>query len=60
MNEQERVLLRRGARELTVEEIDSVSAAMQAHTNVCSVITATSTGSGDGDGCTDTDHDFTA
>lgn len=58
MNKQERVLLRRGARELTLDEVDLVGAG-QSHTNVCSVITATSTGSGDGDGCTDTDHDFT-
>ena len=57
MTEQERVLLRRGARELTVEEANFVGAG-QSHTNVCSLITATSTGSGDGDGCTDTDHDF--
>jgi hypothetical protein len=54
-----RVLVRAGARELTVEEIDFVSAAMQAHTNVCTAIMATSTvtGPGDGDGCSDTDRD---
>ena len=53
-----RVLVRAGARELTIEEIDLVSAAMQAHTNVCTAImaTATVTGPGDGDGCSDTDH----
>jgi len=52
-----RVLVRAGARELTIEEIDQVSAAMQAHTNVCTAImaTATVTGPGDGDGCSDTD-----
>jgi hypothetical protein len=55
--EDNRVLARSGARELTVEEIDFVSAA--AHTNVCSVAIATSThtGFGDGDGCGDTDSD---
>jgi hypothetical protein len=54
-----RVLARAGARELTIEEIDLVSAAMQAHTNVCTAImaTATVTGPGDGDGCSDTDKD---
>lgn len=54
-----RVLARTGARELTIDEIDQVSAAMQAHTNVCTAImaTATATGSGDGDGCSDTDKD---
>ncbi|HMC31397.1 MAG TPA: hypothetical protein VKL99_11230 [Candidatus Angelobacter sp.] len=54
-----RVLARAGARELTIEETDYVSAAMQAHTNVCTAIMATSTatGPGDGDGCSDTDND---
>jgi hypothetical protein len=53
-----RVLARAGARELTVEEVDQVSAAM-GHTNVCTALmaTATATGSGDGDGCSDTDRD---
>lgn len=57
--EDNRVLARKGARELTIDEIDQVSAAMQAHTNVCTAImaTATATGSGDGDGCSDTDKD---
>jgi hypothetical protein len=57
--EDNRVLARTGARELTIEEIDFVSAAMQAHTNVCTAImaTATATGPGDGDGCSDTDKD---
>lgn len=55
-----RVLVRVGARELTVEEVDFVSAAMQAHTNVCTAImaTATVTGPGDGDGCSDSDTHF--
>jgi hypothetical protein len=53
-----RVLVRKGARELTIDEVDQVSAAM-GHTNVCTAImaTATATGSGDGDGCSDTDRD---
>jgi hypothetical protein len=52
-----RVLVRAGARELTMEEVEYVSAA--AHTNVCTAVmaTATHTGSGDGDGCSDTDSD---
>jgi len=57
--EENRVLVRSGARELTMDEIDQVSAAMQNHTNVCTAVmaTATATGSGDGDGCSDTDKD---
>ncbi len=57
--DQNRVLVRAGARELTIDEVDCVSAAMQAHTNVCTAImaTATHTGPGDGDGCSDTDSD---
>ncbi len=52
-----RVLARTGARELTLDEIDLVSAA--AHTNVCTAAMATSThtGLGDGDGCSDFDTD---
>jgi hypothetical protein len=54
-----RVLARAGARELTIEEADFVSAAQIVHTNVCTAIMATSTvtGPGDGDGCSDTDSD---
>jgi len=57
--EDTRVRCRKGARELTIEEVDFVSAAMIAHTNVCTAImaTATATGPGDGDGCSDTDKD---
>ena len=60
MNESNRVLARTGARELTIDEIDLVSAAGINHTNVCSaaIATATVTGSGDGDGCSDTDTDI--
>ncbi|HEU4415766.1 MAG TPA: hypothetical protein VFT65_17045 [Candidatus Angelobacter sp.] len=58
-NQESRVLARKGARELTIEEAEYVSAAMAAHTNVCTAImaTATHTGLGDGDGCSDTDGD---
>ena len=54
-----RVLARFGARELTIDEVDQVSAAM-GHTNVCTAImaTATATGAGDGDGCSDRDAHF--
>jgi hypothetical protein len=45
-NTQERVLLRRGARELTAEEAAAVSGG-QIHTNVCTVGTH---GQPDGDG----------
>ena len=56
--EENRVLVRFGARELTTDEVEQVSAAM-GHTNVCTALmaTATATGSGDGDGCSDTDRD---
>lgn len=55
--EDNRVLVRKGARELTIDEIDQVSAGMQAHTNVCTaaMAIATNTGAGDGDGCSDFD-----
>jgi hypothetical protein len=55
--ENNRVLARAGARELTLEEIDWVSAA--AMTQVCSrpLATATHTGPGDGDACGDQDSD---
>ena len=58
-HEDNRVLARAGARELTIDEIDYVSAAGIVHTNVCTAImaTATATGPGDGDGCSDTDRD---
>jgi len=57
--DENRVLARFGARELTTDEIDQVSAATLAHTNVCTAAMpfATVTGSGDGDGCSDTDKD---
>jgi len=37
--EENRVLVRKGARELTIDEIDQVSAAIQKHTNVCTAAT---------------------
>lgn len=58
-----RVLSRRGARELTCSETELVSGAAAAFkTLVCtaitpSVATQTTTGPGDGDGCSDTDSD---
>ena len=57
--EESRVLVRKGARELTIDEIDYVNAAGVFHTNVCTAVmaTATVTGPGDGDGCSDTDRD---
>ncbi len=53
---QNRVLGRLGARELTREEIECVSGSRLAHTNVCTFATTTATGSGDGDGCSDIDQ----
>lgn len=52
-----RVLVRRGAREVTASELEQVNGAGFVHTNVCSAILATSTitGPGDGDACGDTD-----
>jgi hypothetical protein len=53
----ERVLIRLGARELTVEETQLVVGSIGFHTNVCTAIVAvaTVTGPGDGDGCSDMD-----
>lgn len=54
----ERVLARRGARELTVIEMDTVSGGgPPIHTNVASLahLTTTHTGAGDNDGGGDTD-----
>jgi hypothetical protein len=57
-NEDNRVLGRRGARELTTTEVDAVSGAAL-RTLVCTapLATGTVTGLGDGDGCSDTDSD---
>ncbi|HEY6251791.1 MAG TPA: hypothetical protein VI685_17675 [Candidatus Angelobacter sp.] len=55
-----RVLCRRGARELTVNETDFVGGAAPFNTLVCTIAfdikTQTHTG-GDGDGCSDHDSD---
>ena len=51
-----RVLARTGARELTTNEIEQVSAAQAFHTNVCTGALALTHTGGDGDGCSDTDH----
>lgn len=55
-NKSYRALARRGARELTREEVAAVSGAF-AHTNVCTGAFAnqTTTSFGDGDGCSDID-----
>jgi len=55
-----RVLCRRGARELTRDEAEFVNGAAAFNTLVCTALTAltaTHTGPGDGDGCGDTDTD---
>ncbi len=53
-NQEQRVLVRIGARELTPQEMEQVTgAAGRAHTNVCTALTATNTG--DGDACLDHD-----
>ncbi|HEY6251794.1 MAG TPA: hypothetical protein VI685_17690 [Candidatus Angelobacter sp.] len=58
-----RVLCRRGARELTMPETEFVVGAGGFHTLVCTApigalaATGTTTGPGDGDGCSDTDSD---
>jgi hypothetical protein len=55
-----RVLGRLGAREITTEETDYVNGGA-VHTLVCTAIlaagTGTTTGPGDGDGCSDSDSD---
>jgi len=53
-NQNNRVLTRLGARELTLEEMEQVAGSQNARTNVCSLATTTVTG--DGDACTDMDH----
>ncbi len=54
-----RVLGRRGARDITTQEMEYVSGALAASTLVCTAISATGTitGPGDGDGCSDSDSD---
>lgn len=57
-DKENRVLGRRGARDITTQELDYVSGAL-ANTLVCTAIAATGTvtGPGDGDGCSDSDTD---
>ena len=52
-----RVLARKGARELTVKEIEAVAGGLVYHTLVCTagIPSLTQTGFGDGDGCGDVD-----
>ena len=54
-NQEQRVLVRIGARELTPQEMEQVTGAAgrAAHTNNCTALTATNTG--DGDACLDHD-----
>ena len=59
-----RVLCRRGARELTIDETEFVVGAAAYNTLVCTgavagALTRTTTGPGDGDGCSDHDTDHT-
>lgn len=58
-NDETRVLGRRGARDITTEELDQVTGAAAARTLVCTAVMATGTvtGPGDGDGCSDSDSD---
>lgn len=58
MSEENRVLGRRGARELEVAELEAVSGGLAFNTLVCTaaLATPTVTGPGDGDGCSDSDH----
>lgn len=63
IQENNRVLGRRGARELTFDETEFVMGAGGFRTNVCTgplgglAATGTTTGPGDADGCSDTDSD---
>lgn len=62
--EQNRVLCRRGARELTANETELIIGAAAFNTQVCTdaifgALTGTTTGPGDGDGCGDHDSDHT-
>ncbi len=50
-HENNRVLSRLGARELTVEETEIVSGSLQFHTLLCTAMQTTAASPGDGDGC---------
>lgn len=56
-DKQNRVLVRRGARDLTTPELEYINGAGAVNTLVCTVPLATSTrtGAGDGDACGDLD-----
>lgn len=58
-DKENRVLVRRGARDITTKELDQVSGGSAFHTLVCTAVLATGTitGPGDGDGCSDSDSD---
>ncbi len=50
-HENNRVLGRKGARELTVEETEIVSGSLQFQTLLCTAMQTTAARPGDGDGC---------
>lgn len=60
-DKENRVLVRRGARDITTQELDHISGggSNAFHTLVCTAVMATGTitGPGDGDGCSDSDSD---
>ncbi|MGE5323209.1 MAG: hypothetical protein ACM3SW_10120 [Actinomycetota bacterium] len=58
-DKENRVLGRRGARDITIPELEYINGAGTLHTEVCTAIMATGTvtGPGDGDGCSDSDSD---
>jgi|HubBroStandDraft_3_1064219.scaffolds.fasta_scaffold889780_1 hypothetical protein len=56
-NQNNRVLSRLGARELTLEETTRVAGSGQFHTEVCTAMRTTAARPGDGDGCSG-DHDL--
>jgi hypothetical protein len=58
MNRNDRVLARRGARELSVKELEAVSGGIM-HTNVASLAMATTTHTTVGDGDAGGDFDIT-
>lgn len=54
MTHENRILGRRGARELTIPEIDQVAGSL--NTRFCTAMSTTGLAPGDGDGC-NADHD---
>lgn len=57
-HETNRVLSRKGARELTMPEIEQVAGSLQFQTLLCTAMQTTGAAPGDGDGC-NSDHDRT-